>query len=50
MLRQGLLQHLAILFVVLQRSNFAHATEALEGAQVRFVDMGKVRVGYYDVG
>jgi hypothetical protein len=49
-LGQGLLQHLAILFIVLQRPDFRHATEALKGSQVRLVDMGKMGICYYDVG
>jgi hypothetical protein len=45
MLGQRLFQHLAVLVIVLQRSYLRHATEALEGSEVRLVDMGKVRVG-----
>jgi hypothetical protein len=50
MLGQGLLQHLAVLLVVFQRANFGHATEALKGAQVRLVDMGKMRVRDDNIG
>lgn len=49
-LGQGLLQHLAVLLVVLERANLGHAAKALKGAQVRLVHMGEMRVGDDDVG
>lgn len=49
-LGQRLLEHLAILVIVLQRAYFGYATKALKGAQVGFVDMGKMGIGDDDVG
>jgi hypothetical protein len=50
MFGQRLLQHLAVLFVVLERLDLGHATEALKGSQVRLVYVGEVRVGHDDIG
>jgi hypothetical protein len=47
---QRLLQQLAVLFVVVERLDLGHATEALKGSQVRLVYVGEVRVGHDDVG
>lgn len=48
-LRQRLLQHLAVFLVVLEGANFRHASKALKRAQVGLVDMGEVGIGYYHV-
>jgi hypothetical protein len=45
MLGQRLLQDLAVFVIVLQRSYLRYATEALEGSQVRLVDVGEMGVG-----
>lgn len=49
MLRQGLLQEVAVLLVIFQRAYLGHSAKALEGTQVRLVDMGEVRVCNNDV-
>jgi hypothetical protein len=49
-LGQGLLEYLAVVFIIFERADLGHATKALKGAQVRFVHMCEVRVRYYDVG
>jgi hypothetical protein len=49
MLSQRLLQHLAVLVIVLQRSYFRYAAKALECSQVRLVNMGEMGVGDDDI-
>jgi hypothetical protein len=50
MLGQCLFQNLAVAIVVLDCANLGDATEALKGAQVGLVYMGKVGVGDDNVG
>lgn len=50
MLLQGLLQYLAVLVIVFDRSNLGDATKALESLQVRFVHVGEVGVRNDNIG
>jgi hypothetical protein len=49
-LGQGLLEYLAVVFVVFERADLGHTTKALKGSQVRLVHMCEVRICYYHVG
>ena len=49
MLAQRLIHLLAEVFVVLKGLDFSYTAKGLESAVIEFVDLGDVRICYYDV-
>ena len=47
---QRILEHLAVLIIVIERTNLGKAAEAFKGLEIELVDVRKMGIGDHDVG